>query len=166
MRRRLTVDQRDHVRATFEEYRGYVEAVATQHVGAEHAPDVVGEVGLRLCRSLNGLREPSAVRAWVYRVTVSAARDHYRKQERLERTREHLAATSSEYEAVVDPDVEVARAQQRSDFYKALDRLKGSEKTAIRNALLGSVVFGGTERVALTRAKARLRTILNPRARR
>lgn len=161
-RSRLSASDRLRIGQVFEEHRPFVEAVAVQHAGRDDAPDVVAEVGLRLCTSLNGLREAGAVRAWIYRVTVAAARDVHRARVRLDRTREAVAAATTAHEAIEDPDEVVQRNRRQQAFLDALDRLKSREKTAICHTLgLGSVsVLDAADRQALSRARRRLRDVL------
>lgn len=159
---RLTEADRRRIESVFEDHRGFIEAVATQHAGHIDAPDIVGAVGLRLCQSLNGLRDPKAIRTWIYRVTVSVARDHVSDRLGLERTREQLAAVSSAEEHVEVPDEVVQRRQRAEAFREALDRLKKPEKRLICNSLEpGRVhVSNGADRVALHRARQKLRRYL------
>jgi RNA polymerase sigma factor (sigma-70 family) len=158
-RSRLTSPDRERVGRVFEQHRGYVEALAVQHAGVDDAPDVVAEVGLRLCQSLNGLRDPEAIRTWIYRLTVSCARDLHRDRSRLARTREQLTAFSAPETSVVEPDEYIRDQQRRDAFLEALDRLRSRDKRLICNSLgLGGVsVSNGADRVALSRARQRLR---------
>jgi RNA polymerase sigma factor (sigma-70 family) len=169
MRHRLTEADRRRIGAVFEEHRGFIEAVAIRHAGVDQAPDVVAEVGVRLCQSLNGLRARDAIRTWIYRVTVSAAHDLHRDQARLARARAQLETLTSPHESVVEPD-EYLRDQQRRDaFMEALNRLKSRDKTLICNMCALDDVSGtsSADRVALHRARQRLREQLlrDPRLR-
>lgn len=168
-RARLTESERQHVGSVFDEHRGFVEAVAIQHAGRDDAPEVVALVGLRLCQSLNGLRDRDAIRTWIFRVTVSAARDVQRDRRRFDDTRAHVAAVTTPTSAVLDPDDIVREGQRRDALRQALNRLKSREKTLICNSLdLDRVFVSGTaDRVALSRARRRLRTFLqsDPRMR-
>lgn len=161
-RERLTAADRRRIADVFEQHRGYVEALAIQHAGRDQAGDVVAEVALRLCTSLNGLREPAAIRSWIYRVTVSAARDLHRDQARLDRTRDAIAVSSSPTDRVEHPDEYVRDVRRRDAFRDALDRLKGRDRRLICNSLgLGEVsVSDSADRVALHRARNRLREVL------
>ena len=146
----------------FEQHRGFVEAVAVQQVGREDAADVVAEVGLRLCQSLNGLREPDAIKTWIYRVTVSAARDMYQARARLDRTRHAIAAMTVPAERVEHPDDYVRDHRRRDAFLEALNRLKRRDRRLICNTLGldGVPVPDAADRVALHRARQRLREVL------
>jgi RNA polymerase sigma factor (sigma-70 family) len=161
-RGRLKAADRERIADVFEQHRGFVEAVAIQHAGRDDAPDVVAEVGLRLCTSLNGLREPDALRAWIYRVTVSAARDLHKQRVRLERTREAVQAVSSPSDAILEPDEYLRDNRRRDAFLEALNRLKNRDRRLICNSLgLERVsVSDGADRVALHRARQRLREAL------
>jgi RNA polymerase sigma factor (sigma-70 family) len=161
-RARLTAADRRRIGDVFEAHRGFVEAVATQHVGREDAPDVVAEVGLRLCTSLNGLREPDAIKTWIFRVTVSVSRDLHRSRARLDRSREALEASHAPHSAVVEPDEYVRDERRRDAFLEALNRLKRRDRRLICNSLgLDAVsVPDSADRVALFRAKQRLREVL------
>lgn len=158
-RARLSAGDRDRIGRVFEEHRPFVEAVAVQHAGRDDAADVVAEVGLRLCTALNGLREPGAVRAWIYRVTIAAARDHHRARARFARTRDAVAASVHEHEAVEDPDDLVHQAERSARLTAALDRLKSREKSLICHSLghASVSVLDAADRQALSRARRRLR---------
>lgn len=161
-RTRLTAADRDRIGGVFETHRGYVEALAVQHAGREHAAEVVAEVGLRLCTSLNGLREPAAIRVWIYRVTLNAIRDLHADGLRLERTREAVAASTLPSDAIENPDEYVRDARRRDAFLEALNRLKSRDRTLICNelGLRRDYVSDGADRVALHRARQRLREIV------
>lgn len=160
-RTRLTAADRARIGDVYDAHRGFIEAVAMQQVGRDDAPDVVAEVGLRLCQSLNGLREPEAIRTWIYRVTVSAARDFHQARGRLARVREALTITPPDHAIGLTDTV---FCQQRVDAFRtALDRLKSRDKRVICNSLhLDSVPVpsDGAARVALHRARQRLRETL------
>jgi len=163
MRVRLNEADRKRIGDVFAQHRGFVEAVAVQEVGHDEAPDVVAEVGLRLCQSMNGLRDPGAIRTWIYRVTVSVARDTHADRARFERTRDRLAAFTNPHEAVVDPDEHLRNARRHEAFTDALNRLKSHDKTLICHSLgLGTVYVAhdATDRRALSRARQRLRAYL------
>jgi DNA-directed RNA polymerase specialized sigma24 family protein len=168
MKQRLTEADRERIGDVFETHRGFVEAIAVQQVGRDDAGDVVAQVGLRLCQSLNGLRDPQAVRTWIYRVTVSVAKTFQRDRGRLERTREQIAAFTPAPPVVV-PDAVVQEGQRRDALTEALNRLKCRERRLICNTLASDVVFvpSGADRVALSRARSRLRNFLinDPRLR-
>lgn len=161
-RDRLTAGDRQRIGRVFEEHRSFVEAVAVQHAGRDDAPDVVSEVGLRLCTSLNGVRDPAAIRTWIYRVTVSVARDLHADRSRLDRARGALAAVTTPHEAVVDPDEEVRASRRREAFHDALERLRSRDKSLICYSLglSGVRVPEADNRMALSRARQRLRTVL------
>jgi RNA polymerase sigma-70 factor, ECF subfamily len=162
MTQRLKAADRERIGEVFEEHRGFVEAVAIQHAGREDAPDVVAEVGLRLCTGLNGLRDATAIRSWIFRVTVSAARDLHQDRARQDRAREALTAVTSPSDAVLEPDEYVRDAQRRDAFMEALNRLRSRDRRLICNSLgLDRVpVSDGADRVALHRARQRLREAL------
>jgi len=161
-RQRLTAADRRRIGDVFETHRGFVEAVAVQHVGKEDAADVVAEVGLRLCTSLNGLREPEAIKTWIYRVTVSAARDLHQSRARVERTRDAVSAVSSPDEQIENPDEYVRAQRRRAAFESALNRLKSRDRRLICHTLglAGVPVSDTADRKALSRARQRLREVL------
>lgn len=161
-RSRLTAGDRQRIGRVFEEHRPFVEAVAVQHAGRDAAADVVAEVGLRLCTSLNGVRDPEAIRGWIYRVTISVSRDLHADRARLERARGALAAVTTPHESVMDPDDEIRASRRRDAFRDALERLRSRDKTLICHTLgLNRVpVPDAADRKALSRARQRLRTIL------
>lgn len=156
-------EERRRIGRVFEEHRGFVEAVAVQHAGRDDAADVVSEVGLRLVQSLNGLREPKAVRSWIYRLTVNVSRDMVRERFVLEHTKERISATTSPHERTVDPDETVRLGRRRDALRDAVARMKTRDRSLICNDLgLGRVHVGdGADRVARHRARLRLRQLLD-----
>lgn len=153
----------DRVGQVFEAHRSYVESVATRYVGYADAPDIVAEVGLRLCQSLNGLRNPGAIRAWILRTTVNAARDWQRDRARGWRLEARIVVFDRPEFAVVDPDEALHRSDRAALVRRGLDQLKRSEKRLLCNSvgLDGvSVVQDGADRTATSRARAKLKAVL------
>ncbi len=162
MANRLTESDRERIGDVFEEHRGFVEAVAVRHAGRDDAGDVVAEVGLRLCQSLNGLRDPAAIRGWIFRLTVNVSRDTVRSRQARERVQGAIASTTRPEDAVVDPDDLVRSSRRRDALASAYDRLNCRDRRLIGNDLgLGRVYVGdGADRVARHRARRRLRDLL------
>lgn len=159
----LEPDDAELVGRVFEAHRAYVEAVAIRYVGFADAPEIVAEVGLRLCQSLNGVRAPGAIRGWILRATVNAARDWQRDRAKTWRTLAAAAIFERPDSAICDPEADLERAERARRLRAAVDRLNPSEKTAIRHTLgLHSVSSdkNGAERAANSRARAKLRALL------
>jgi RNA polymerase sigma factor (sigma-70 family) len=161
-RSRLAENERERVAEVFEEHRRYIEGVAVSQVGRDAAPDVVQEVGVIMCRSLNGLRDPGAIRAYLYRVTVNAARMIRRTNLRHDRTREALEVYERAEQAVAHPDEHIRDNERREAFREALEDLKPRDKRLICDDLDGRRILtsDSTRRMALSRARVRLRDLL------
>lgn len=116
----LTEEARARVADVFESNRRYIEAIAIQQVGGDHteAAEVVQDVALRLCRKLQTFRHSAALRTWLYRVTVNAARDRMAAVRRRSRGRVDLeddemerARLEANPAAILDPDDHVTEAR-------------------------------------------------------
>lgn len=162
-RARLSAADRQRIGHVFETHRGFILALARQHVGRDHAGDVLAEVALRLCTSLNGLRQDDAIRTWLYRVTLSAVHDLRNAGARLERVREAIAVDAGVLLPVIEPDIIVLRRQRADALVDALNRMRSRDKSLICHSLdLGgvSVSSDAADRKALSRARGRLREAL------
>jgi RNA polymerase sigma-70 factor (ECF subfamily) len=95
--------------------------------GDDHAEDVLQEALLRALRAYPRLRHASHLRAWLYRVTTSAAMDHHRRNRREVPTEEPpVGAIDPEhddgaFEALIAPLPEGARTALRLRFVDDLD---------------------------------------------
>lgn len=187
MKRRtvLTEAEADQVADVLSQHRTFVENVARQHSShPKDVPDIIQEVAVRVCQSLNGFRGESEIQTWLYRVTVSAAVDHYRSERRQGRVRERVAAIESagnHHTSVYVPNEqdlssaipEVARtrlahrpnyeeqvhtSQRLTALKDAVERLRPRQQEVMRDELSGSSVKNS--KATRHRAIQRLRTML------
>lgn len=124
---RPDVDPRDFD-GVFRRYSPYVARVALRLLGHDsEVDDLVQDVFLEAHRGLQGLRDGSALRAWLARVCV-------RKATRRLRRRRLLTLLSLEVVAEHDLPFDAnASAEQRAEvakLYRALDRLPADERVA------------------------------------
>jgi RNA polymerase sigma-70 factor, ECF subfamily len=102
-------------------------AHARRLAGPDHAEDVLQDALLRALRAYPRLRHADHLRAWLYRVTTTAALDHHRARRREVVTDEPPApATHDSYdvggfETLIEPLPEPARAALRLRFVEDLD---------------------------------------------
>lgn len=111
----LTDCQRQRVAAVFAEHQRFIESVALSQVHGDRAEaaDVTQDVAVVICRHLDGLTEPAAIRSWLYQVTVRTARDRYRAA-MLERSGRQQMTARAEPDEVVDlNDCVLARERRR-----------------------------------------------------
>jgi RNA polymerase sigma-70 factor, ECF subfamily len=100
---------------------------ARKLAGDEHAEDVLQDALLRALRAYPRLRHADHLRAWLYRVTTSAAMDHHRARRREVLTHEPpVQATLDAYddgafEDMIEPLGEATRAALRLRFVDDLD---------------------------------------------
>jgi RNA polymerase sigma-70 factor (ECF subfamily) len=109
---------------------------AKRLAGDEHGEDVLQDALLRALRAYPRLRHADHLRAWLYRVTTSAAMDHHRRRRRevltddvetaagRTRPREfagHDAYDDGTFEALIAPLPETARSALRLRFVDDLD---------------------------------------------
>lgn len=102
-------------------------AHARRLAGPDHGEDVLQDALLRALRAYPRLRHADHLRAWLYRVTTTAALDHHRARRREVVTDEPPApATHDSYdvggfETLIEPLPEPARAALRLRFVEDLD---------------------------------------------
>lgn len=100
---------------------------ARRMAGAEHAEDVLQDALLRALRAYPKLRHANHLRAWLYRVTTSAAMDHHRRARRelatdaLEGPATYDTYDDGAFEALIAPLPETARCALRLRFVDDLD---------------------------------------------
>ena len=144
----------------FVEHRRFIERVARQNApGDDHVPDIVQQVGIQVCRGLNGYRGDAEVRTWLYRVTVNVARDHYQAERRhLLRPRAAVQAEPLP-EPIIDPDEVAIRGERLAALRDALDRMRPVDQDLIREEISGSAVLS-IRKSARYRARQQLRRLL------
>ncbi len=87
------------------EHERMVRALAYSYVQDEHAADdVLQEAFLRAYRAVDGMRDPSKVKTWLYTLTRNAAIDHLRSRRRTVSIEEH------------DVDVPAPAAEEKNDL--------------------------------------------------
>lgn len=100
---------------------------ARRMAGDEHGEDVLQDALLRALRAYPRLRHADHLRAWLYRVTTSAAMDHHRSRRREVVTDEPPvqptfdAYDDGAFEALIAPLSEPVRATLRLRFVDDLD---------------------------------------------
>ena len=100
---------------------------ARRLAGDDHAEDVVQDALLRALRAYPRLRHADHLRAWLYRVTTTAAIDAHRRRRREVPTEEVPAVASHDtydegaFEALIEPLPDGARAALRLRFVDDLD---------------------------------------------
>ena len=102
-------------------------AHARRLAGPDHAEDVLQDALLRALRAYPRLRHGDHLRAWLYRVTTTAALDLHRARRREVITDEpptqpsHDHYEEGDFEALIEPLPEPARAALRLRFVDDLD---------------------------------------------
>ena len=100
---------------------------ARRLTGDEHAEDVLQDALLRALRAYPRLRHADHLRAWLYRVTTSAAMDHHRARRREIATDDppvgatHDTYDDGAFESLIAPLDETNRAALRLRFVDDLD---------------------------------------------
>jgi RNA polymerase sigma-70 factor (ECF subfamily) len=100
---------------------------ARRLAGDEHGEDVLQDALLRALRAYPRLRHAEHLRAWLYRVTTSAAMDHHRRRRRevpsdaIEGPATHDTYDDGTFEALIEPLPETARSALRLRFIDDLD---------------------------------------------
>lgn len=151
----LTETARARVADVFESNRRYIEAIAIQQVGGDQteAAEVVQDVALRLCRKLETFRHSAALRTWLYRVTVNAARDRMAAARRRSRGRVEFvddadleaARAAAEPAQIINPDDVVAARERRELIARAVAGLPRKERQVLR-ARFGLGAYRGDAR--------------------
>ena len=100
---------------------------AKRLAGDDGGEDVLQDALLRALRAYPRLRHAEHLRAWLYRVTTSAAMDHHRRRRRETVTDEppvipvHDTYDDGTFEALIEPLPETARSAWRLPFVHDLD---------------------------------------------
>lgn len=132
--RPLDETESERVASVFEANRAFIEAVASRHASnPSDVPDIVQNVGVSLCRNLDGFRSEANIKTWLFTVTRNAARDHYRREGRQERTR--TAYETLVPQPVIHPDDTVVQGERLSAIRDAVGRLREPHRRVIHNLL-------------------------------
>jgi RNA polymerase sigma-70 factor (ECF subfamily) len=100
---------------------------AKRLAGDDSGEDVLQDSLLRALRAYPRLRHADHLRAWLYRVTTSAAMDHHRRRRRETVTDEppvipvHDTYDDGTFESLIEPLPETARSALRLRFVDDLD---------------------------------------------
>ena len=145
----------------FSEHRGFVESVARRHASTPaDIPDIVQDVGVKICTGLNGFRGEAELRSWLHRVTVNCARDRFRANRwQIERPRQAVAVVQGEEGYDGDLNGHVQRRERANALHEGLAHLRSDRtREGIRDELrTGSVLLNRKTRWG---ALQRLRGIL------
>ena len=101
--------------------------VHARRLAGDDAEDVLQDALLRALRAYPKLRHADHLRAWLYRVTTSAAMDHHRSRRREIVTDEPPVQTTLDayddgaFESLIEPLNETARTALRLRFVEDLD---------------------------------------------
>lgn len=162
--RRLSDDQRDLAESVWIAYRPFVESVAKKHLAdqADSVPDVVQNVGLVLCRHLDGFRGNGGLRTWIFQVTVHEARRVRRGQARHDRIVDSLTLEPS-YPDTLTPHEHLERSRRVQAVREALTSLKPSHQEIIRDEIDGSGLYTSDrgKRSLRYRARKELRSLID-----
>lgn len=157
-----TVEQDDpqpvNVGDVFTEHQRFIESVARRHAADRDVEDIVQVVGMKLCRKLDTFQGRAQLRTWLYRVTVNAARDHFRAETRQTRVVEAMLATP-EPDLVLDPDLELQRRDRGAALREAMQRLRPNHRDSIMDHLRPRAVLSDRKSVRHV-ARQRLRDML------
>jgi RNA polymerase sigma-70 factor (ECF subfamily) len=143
----------------------------------DEALDLAQEVFLRVFRTIHRFRGQSALRTWIYRITVNQARNRQRWWRRRHRSDQvsldlylHRCGDLPLPSDVTSPDRVFARRELAAHLEAALDRLPFEQRTAIvlreiEGLSYDEIAFSlgvavGTVKGRLTRARQALRTEL------
>lgn len=157
----LTEADRARIEAVLEAHSGYIESVAVRFApNPDLVPDVVQQVAVKLCQSFHSFRGEANIRTWLFSVTRNEAVTIYRKEHRVDVTREALETYT--VEEVVDVEQDLvdadARARQRTLFSRGYkEALSPRQREAVRNMIRPEGVTVSRDRSSLTRARQRLR---------
>ncbi|HET9959297.1 MAG TPA: sigma-70 family RNA polymerase sigma factor [Polyangiaceae bacterium] len=112
----------------YRRYSPYVAAVAHRLLGQDaEVDDTVQEVFIAAVRGISQLRDPLAVKAWLARVAVRAAR----RKLRMRRMRSFLGLdTPAAYQAVADDRASPEQRALLARVYKVLDGIPTNQRIA------------------------------------
>lgn len=155
-RRILNEDEQAQAEAVWTLYRPFVESVARQHLtdNQDAVPDVVQNVGLRLCRHLDGFRWNGGLRTWIFRLTVHEARRVRQAEGRHGRIVEALTLEPT-YPITPTPHEHLERTLTVQAVREALNTLKPSHREILRQDLDGSGVHTSEAGIWSLRYRAR-----------
>ena len=122
------------------------------------AEDLVQEAFLRLTREVSSRREPTNVRAWLYRVASNLAVSRGRRLSSALRGLVRMGASSSSTDTADVPEAGYLRREGRAELMTAIERLSADARAAL---LLSSEGFSGAEiATAIGRSELATRALL------
>jgi RNA polymerase sigma factor (sigma-70 family) len=102
----LTADDRTRAEAVLEQHARFIEAVATRYAATyDLVPDIVQEVGIRVCQNLHGFRAEAQISTWLFAVTRNTAISMLRRESRVANGREQIAAKTVDDIVDVEADL-------------------------------------------------------------
>jgi RNA polymerase sigma-70 factor (ECF subfamily) len=178
---RLIEAYRSGRREAFDELVRSYDAHVRRILGQLNAPagdveDLAQEVFLRIFRNLRHFRGQSSFYTWLYRITVNVFFDHNKKRKRadvrLSRLQNALGDASEIHRASDDPYYACYDALTQEKFERAIDALPEAFRTVVamrevedlsyEEIAVQTGISVGTVRSRLSRARARLKTLLRP----
>ncbi len=168
-------------REAFDELVRFYDAHVRRILGQLNAPagdveDLAQEVFLRLFRNLRHFRGQSSFYTWLYRITVNVFFDHNKKRKRsdvrLARLQLAIGDASEVFRAADDPYYACFDRLTQENFERAIDELPEPFRVVVamrevddlsyEEIALQTGISVGTVRSRLSRARARLKTLLRP----
>jgi RNA polymerase sigma-70 factor (ECF subfamily) len=153
--------------AVYREHADLVRRVAWNLGGAEDLDDVVQEAFVKLWRGWDGFRDQAQRKTWVYRVTVNAAREHWRRKGRFKAALQRLKLAWPRAEAVEGGQ---GAWQLQGRVAQALASLSREQREAVSLVYLEGLSLAeaaqacgapeGTLKSRLFHARARLQDLL------
>lgn len=154
----LSPEQEARVGEVFSTHQRLIERVASRYTSSQdHVPDIVQEVGVKLCQNLHAFRNESELETWIYRITINAANNYFRRENRHQRIAQRAIEQPHE---VIDPDDELISGQRMEALADALERIRPQDRRLICNELQADGVLHG-DRTARHRARRQLREQLS-----
>jgi RNA polymerase sigma-70 factor (ECF subfamily) len=168
-------------REAFDELVRSYDAHVRRILGQLSAPagdieDLAQEVFLRIFRNLRHFRGQSSFYTWLYRITVNVFFDHNKKRKRadvrLARLQSAVGDASELNRGTDDPYYACYDALTQENFERAIDSLPEAFRAVVAMREVDDLSYEeiavqtgisvGTVRSRLSRARARLKTLLRP----
>lgn len=163
--------------AIYHDFKVQVYNLALHYLlNTEDAEEITQDVFVKVYRSLNDFEERSALRTWIYRITVNESLDFIRKKNSKKRLFSfgRNAAPETEYLKLPSYEHPAALLEQKESIailFEAINKLGDSQKTAfvlskvegLPNAEIASIMQTSVSAVEslMFRAKKALREILS-----
>ncbi len=143
----------------FESHRRLIESTAARLADPQDVPDVVQQVGLRMCLYFRPGFHPRQVAVWIYRTTVNEALKLRRRSGHVERLSAAIEAHTTKEAAIGKSPAEEFEEQQALELLVAtIGRMRAPHLGVVRNILAtGGISSTGVQR---HRARRHLRDLL------